>query len=112
PPKDDAVASEQRARRIFDRRGARLVDAAALSRAADHGPAAAILDVEGKHAPAPLRAGEWLALARGHEQSPQAPETVGRREPERHEFAERFLELGAQQARGVPELIEKHRAAR
>ena len=66
-----------------------------------------------QHPPAPPRAGERLALARRHEQSAQAREAVGGREPERDEFAERLLELRAQQTRGFRQLVkEQARRAR
>ena len=65
-----------------------------------------------KHAPTPLHAGRRLALPRGHEKRAQAAEAVGGREPERSEFAERFLELMAQQARGFRELVKEQSAAR
>ena len=65
-----------------------------------------------EHAPAPLHAGGRLALARGHEQSAQAPEAVGGREPERREFAERFFELRTQEARRFRELVKEQGAAR
>ena len=81
------------------------------ARAMDQRPAAAALDVEAQHAPAPPRAGERLALVRRHQQRAQAAEAVGGREPERHQFAERLLELRAQQARGLDELVEEQRAA-
>ena len=54
----------------------------------------------------------WLALPGGHEQSAQAAETVGGREPERREFAERFLKLRTQEARGFRQLVKEQSAAR
>src|SRR5580693_3505263 len=111
-PEDDAITGEQRARRIFDRRFARRVAVVLQRHTIDQGPAAAALDVEAKHAPAPLHAWGRLALPRGHEESAQAAETVGGREPQRCEFAERFLKLRAQEARGFRKLIKEQGSAR
>src|SRR5580704_16779571 len=111
-PEDDAITGEQRARRIFDRRFARRVAVVLQRHTIDQGPAAAALDVEAKHAPAPLHAWGRLALPRGHEQSAQAAETVGSREPERCEFAERFLKVRAQEARGFRQFVKEQSAAR
>src|ERR1700722_12144816 len=111
-PEDDAITGEQRARRIFDRRFARRVAVVLQRRTIDQGPAAAALDVEAKHASAPLHARWRLALPRGHEQSAKATEAVGGREPQRCEFAERFLKLRPQEARGFRQLIKEQGSAR
>ncbi len=101
-PEHHAITGEQRPRRILDRGVARLGAAVLRGHAIDHRPAPAALDVEAQHPPAPLCAGERLALARWHEQGAQAPEAVGGREAKRDQFAKRFLEVRPQQARGLP----------
>ena len=110
-PEDDAVTIEQRPRRMFDRQAPELLAPLFRLGAIDHRPAAAALDVEAHDPPAPPRASEeGLALARWRDESAQAREAVGAREPQRHKFAERLLELMAQEMREVHELVEEQRA--
>ena len=67
---------------------------------------------EARTRPRRFMPGGGLRCPEGSGETAQAAEAVGGREPERCEFAERFLELMAQEARGFRQLVKEQSAAR
>ena len=72
-------------------------------------PAASVLYAECRGAPAAGPAENRFALGRRHEQRSQSRETIGNDETEGNEFGERLLDLRAQQAGPVHQLLEEGR---
>ena len=94
-----------------------MLDRACLSAAfagadglADQGPTARLLHAGRHRTAATPAARDRLALARRHQQRAQAVEAVGRDQPERDQFRQGLLELGAQQAAVLQQLVEERGA--
>ena len=112
PPEHDAVAAQQRARHVLDRARKPLAPAPRTSpargRASAQRPASSMPNVAVRRRRRPPASGRRSPDGTSSARKPA--EAVGAHEAERDQFRQRLLDLRAQQAGAVDELVEERRA--
>ena len=106
PPADHAIAAQQHAGDVLDRRG---IDGGRRRRLAHQAPAPGIGDAGQRGAPA-VAGVAGRTLRRRQQQGAQAGEAVAADLAARDQFGQRVLQFGFKQVRGIDQFVEEQRA--